>query len=140
MSVISISVHKAIFTIFINIFGYFNATLGQYLRAQSIRIQSSTCDITATWDPPPKDQDLVVGYQIVLSKYQVVPSEYQVISSETCSVGNQIKCRTPCKLQPGLRYTISIRSKIQLSDPKEEMDVDSDYHYTILGKYIDYKY
>ncbi|XP_048727085.2 uncharacterized protein LOC125645542 [Ostrea edulis] len=104
----------------------------RYLRAQSIRIQSSTCDITATWDPPPKDQDLVVGYQIVLSKYQVVPSEYQVISSETCSVGNQIKCRTPCKLQPGLRYTISIRSKIQLSDPKEEMDVDSDYHYTIL--------
>ncbi|XP_055997522.1 uncharacterized protein LOC125648181 [Ostrea edulis] len=89
-----------------------------YLQPQSVNVQSSTCDMTITWQPPSKDQDLVSGYQ--------------VITSEMVSVGNKTEYTTPCKLQPGRLYIVYIRSKIQLSDPKQEISVDSDSSSTIL--------
>ncbi|XP_055997524.1 uncharacterized protein LOC125645548 [Ostrea edulis] len=103
-----------------------------YLAAQSVHVQGSTCDMTITWQPPSKDQDLVSGYQVITSEYHIVTGGYlRLTQSETVSVGNKTEYTTPCKLQPGRLYRTDIRSKILLSDPEQEMHVDSSYN-TIL--------
>ncbi|XP_055997519.1 uncharacterized protein LOC125645547 isoform X2 [Ostrea edulis] len=100
-----------------------------YLRVQSLRVQCSTCDITITWDPPYRDQDLVSGYQVITSEYHIVTGGYlRLTQSETVSVGNKTEYTTPCKLQPGRLYRIDIRSKILLRDPEQEMNVDHSYN------------
>ncbi|XP_061189287.1 uncharacterized protein LOC133197327 [Saccostrea echinata] len=89
-----------------------------YLQAQYVDVQSSTCAITIKWKPPYQDKHLLSGYEVVLP--------------EVVSVGNATEYKTPCKFQPGRLCNVRIRSKIILSDPKENISVDSPYHRTIL--------
>ncbi|XP_062579151.1 uncharacterized protein LOC134241081 [Saccostrea cucullata] len=101
------------------------------LQARSIHIMSSTCDITITWEHPTRDRELITGYQVITSDTHIMNGN-QAISSKTVSVGNITEYTTPCKLQPGKRHSIYIRSKIHLSDPPDEIIVDSERNYVIL--------
>lgn len=107
---------------------------GYYLRAQSIAIQSTTCDISITWNHPSRNADLVTGYEVYLQE----KTDNSWKSSERIYAGSNTEFTSPCSLQSGRLYRFFIRSQIVLSNPAQAISVDSSYLYTILG-YI-YRY
>jgi hypothetical protein len=119
----------------INVNDYFcNITTGYNLQPRFVHVESSTCDIAITWHPPYSDRDLLSGYQVIRSKYQALsPRIRGFTSSETVTVGKEMEYTTPCKLQPGRLYRTYIRSYFLLSNPEQEIWVDSKSYDTILG-------
>ncbi|XP_062579175.1 uncharacterized protein LOC134241103 [Saccostrea cucullata] len=91
------------------------------LQAQSIQIESSTCNISIKWDPPSQDGHLISGYQILWQEN----SFGSWMLPENVSIGNQTEYTTPCSLRPGRLYKIHIRSEFQLKNPSQIIYVDS---------------
>lgn len=115
----------------LNVFLY----TGYYLRAQSINIRSSFCNISMTWKHP-QDADLITGYEVFIEE----KTGYSWKKFDRIDVGNNTKFTSPCTLQSGRLYRTYIRSKIALRNPSQNISVDSyQYHYpgtyeeTILG-------
>lgn len=108
---------------------------GYYLRAQSINIRSSFCNISMTWKHP-QDADLITGYEVFIEE----KTGYSWKKFDRIDVGNNTKFTSPCTLQSGRLYRTYIRSQIALRNPSQNISVDSyQYHYpgtyeeTILG-------
>ncbi|XP_065942458.1 uncharacterized protein [Magallana gigas] len=99
-----------------------------YLRAQSIAIQSTTCDISITWNHPSRNADLVTGYEVYLQER----TEHGWKSSERIYAGNSTSYKSPCTLQSGRLYRIYIRSVVLLGNPTQTITVDTSFYDTIL--------
>lgn len=103
---------------------------GYYLRAQSIAIQSATCDISITWNHPYLHADFVTGYEVYLQEKNGDGWK----SSEKIYAGNHTSYTSPCTLQSGRLYRIYIRTLVLLSNPTQTITVDTSFYETILGK------
>uniref|UniRef100_K1QPB6 Alpha-tectorin n=1 Tax=Magallana gigas TaxID=29159 RepID=K1QPB6_MAGGI len=99
-----------------------------YLQAQSVGIQSTTCDISITWNHPYQHADLVTGYEVYLQE----KTENSWKSSEKIYAGNSTSYTSPCTLQSGRLYRISIRSLVLLSNPMQTITVETSFYKTIL--------
>ena len=100
-----------------------------YLRARSITVKSSTCDVSINWWPPSRDVELISGYEVFLQERR---NGWR--SLDKIFVGNTTHYLTPCSLESGRLYQFFIRSKINLRDPMQEKFFDTSYIRDILGK------
>lgn len=101
------------------------------LRAQSINVKSTTCDISIKWAQPYQHADLVTGYEVYIQE----KNENGWKSPEKVYDGNNTEFISQCSLQSGRLYRIYIRSLILLTNPTQLTFVDTSLYETILGTF-----
>lgn len=102
---------------------------GNELQAQNKSIESTTWDISITWNHPSRNADLVTRYEVYLQE----KTGHSWKSPERIYAGSNTEFTSPCSLQSGRLYQFFIRSQIVLSNPAQAISVDSSYINTVLG-------